>query len=103
MVHDSNGASTIIKQPRSSQPNKGLEVHIAHNTTQWSEFEFRIKQCQGITAKASAAHLTLEESYSMMHQQILTKVTYLMPVSTFNLKQCKSMNTVIDEVMLNEF
>jgi len=44
----------------------------------------------------------MKEASSMLTGRILPSVAYSMPVTTFSPKQCKNLNTAIDQFMLNK-
>ena len=97
---DHMGAATIITKTSASTPNKGLGHRMAPDGNQNDEFKFRLEQCHELARRIAPARLTFEESYLMLITRILPKVTYSMPITMFDKKQCKRLNTPIDQVLL---
>ena len=66
------------------------------------EYAHRIQQCREYASNAGAAKLNTAEAWSMLTGRIIPSVTYPMSVTTFTETQCKSMNTIIDKIMINK-
>lgn len=101
-LRDANGGQSKIKKLDSSTPNKGLGCRQAADGNMDDEYEHHETQCRELAARALEARLDLYESYSMLFSRIVPKVTYSMPLTSFDAKQCKQLNTIIDRVMLNK-
>ena len=54
------------------------------------------------SGKAHTSNLTHREAKLILNGRIVPKVTYLMPVTTFNADQCSQLNTAINRVMFNK-
>ena len=102
ILDDGCGVKTKVLKSGSSEPNKGLGCLQAPNAQQSSEFTHRLMQCRAISSRASPAQMSVKYAYSMLNARIFPKVTYSMPTTMFSEDQCRRLNTLVDEVMLNK-
>jgi hypothetical protein len=99
---DTKGAKTTITKKGNKIPNKGLGCLMAPSGQQESENKHRVKQCREIAHRAAKEKTDLKSSMNLLNIRILPAVTYSMPTTSFNTKQCRAMNTAIDPMMLNK-
>ena len=99
-LHDHRGATTKIEKLNSDEPNVGLGCRLAPDGNQQQEFLFRETQCQDLAGCIATAHLNITETYSMLMQRIIPCTTYPMGLTSFSTKQCKRLNTIIDEIII---
>ena len=81
--------------------NKELGRRHALSANQITESKHRLKQCHQIASKARITRIIIGECYKYLSGWIIPAMTYSFSTSTFN-KQCQSLNTIIDEVMVNK-
>ena len=87
----------------SNEPKKGLGCLQATDGGITEEHKHRRNKCLDFSSRVIGPRLSLCKAYSLMTTHLIRIITYTVPVSLFNPKQCKDLNTAINITMVNKY
>jgi len=99
-LKDAFGCKAKITKMSSYTPNKGLQCRQSVDGNMNKEYKFRIGQCRQLSSKVQSARISKTEASGVMSGRSVPSVTYSMPITPFSKKQCKTMNTAINQITL---
>lgn len=95
VLHDGKGAYAAITYLPPDEPNVGLGFSLCPTGNQLPHFTSTLAKVQELCNAAAGAHLSEGETQQLLTQRLIPKLSYALHGTSFTLKQCKQINTLI--------
>ena len=102
-LHDSGGATTRIRQIKSSEPNKGLGYYLTPDGNQNKEFEMRMAKTREVCRGVTSMHTSEHEAHAALFGRLIPQLRYGLQLTSFSERQCKKLDVVITHTFLSRF
>ena len=100
VIHDGRGAMSSIDFLPPSEPNVGLGFRLCPDANQDPHFQHVLTGIRTMCAGLGSAHLTEYEIRQLLTQRLLPKLTYALHLSSFTVRQCSQIDTVIRQKII---
>lgn len=99
-LHDGKESRAVIQYLGPNEPNVGLGFRLCPTGNQAPHFEATLGKITDLCKAASTAYLTETEARQLIYQRLEPKLAYALHGTSFTLKQCKQVNTIIRKTFL---